>query len=229
MDFDPQRDGALGDSDASTDASSTCIDDGVCSFGCAGHDRDCDTTCGDGVCMGNAGELCVNCPADCMTTAAVCGNGACDPGESPGCVADCGPTPWPWTAEETELLQKINAVRIAGYTCPNGARAPQPAFTSADATAAAREWAWELAHQKFFMAGGTVCNGRTFEQRSENFALYDNASLSSGPSYPTVDTVLARWLTNADQCEGLMMPMYTRASIGVAHDDTNAYVIIYRD
>lgn len=91
------------------------ISDGICVFGCAGIDDDCTTTCGDGTCVdgtcvGNAGELCANCAMACMTTNAVCGNGACDPGEpGAGCYADCGPSPWPWTQEEADLLGMLNA------------------------------------------------------------------------------------------------------------------------
>lgn len=226
VDFDPRRDAGL-DAQLGLDGNPACVDDGVCTYGCADEDPDCATTCGDGVCMGNGGELCVNCAADCMTTTAVCGNGACDPGESPLCIADCGPSPWPWASEEAALLAKVNAVRATGYNCPNGARAARPAYTDAGATTAAREWTWELAHQKFFMMGGTVCNGRTFAQRSQNFALYMNAALVTGPSYPDVDAALAKWLSNANECDGVMAT-YTQASIGVAHDSTNAYVMILK-
>src|SRR5262245_12405958 len=45
----------------------------VCLVACVGLDSDCDTTCGDGTCVGNAGEMCNSCQSDCMTTNLVCG------------------------------------------------------------------------------------------------------------------------------------------------------------
>ena len=116
--FEPADGGVDALSDAGIDAlNPAClVSDGVCVFGCGGIDVDCATTCGDGTCVGNGGELCGNCAADCMTQRAACGNGACDPGEvAAGCIADCGPAPWPWTKEETELLTMVNATRDRIY------------------------------------------------------------------------------------------------------------------
>lgn len=232
IDFDSHRDAGTARDDAADaptpDANPACVlDDGVCTFGCVGIDNDCATTCGDGTCVGNAGEMCVNCQADCMTQSPVCGNGACDPGEAAaGCIADCGPMTWSWVAEEADLLAKLNTVRTAGYTCPNGARPPVGAVTIGVFTAAAREWTWELAHQNFFMLGGTVCNGRTIQDRSQNFTLYQGALLTGGPSaYPTVDEALAKWFGGAAECDALMSPLNT-VSIGVAHDGSDAYVVL---
>src|SRR5512146_1435669 len=58
-----------------------CVADGFCAPGCGAADPDCPTACGDGICVGNAGELCTTCAAGCRTTANVCGNGTCGPGE----------------------------------------------------------------------------------------------------------------------------------------------------
>ena len=83
-------------------------------------DADADTDspgfCGDGVCSADEGEGCTTCPADCDTTAPVCGNGACDPGELGVCEADCGPNPWPtsWENDAFAAFDEINALRAVG-------------------------------------------------------------------------------------------------------------------
>jgi hypothetical protein len=228
IDFDDRTDSSVAIDVLAIDGNPACISgDGNCPYGCAGADDDCITTCGDGVCIGNAGELCVNCAADCQTTNPVCGNGACDPGEAAaGCIADCGPAPWPWLAEETDLFAKINATRASGYACPNGPKPATGQMAMGVFEADAREWSWELAHQKFFMTGGTVCNGRTFMQRSNNFTTYAGFLNASGPSYPTVDAALALWLSNPGECDALLEPLVTNAAVAVAHDATNAYVLL---
>src|SRR5262249_30814047 len=65
--------------------------------------------CGDGICA--AGESCSIC-SDCRTTAVVCGNGACEAGEdSSSCLVDCGPSPWPWSADEQAAIMELNDFR----------------------------------------------------------------------------------------------------------------------
>ena len=122
-------------------------------------------TCGDGTCSGYDGELCVTCMADCRTLAPVCGNGACDAGESPDCYADCGPSPWVWTADEQALLTMINDARVNGTSCPTGGPITSPPLTSnTTLELAAREWAWERVHQEWTGPGGG-CNGRSVSDR----------------------------------------------------------------
>lgn len=121
--------------------------------------------CGDGVCAGNAGELCNNCAADCATLAQVCGNGACEAGEQPSCYADCGPVPWPWSSDATAMLAALNQARTNGRVCPGGTVTLTGPALVYDPTLepTAREWAWEAAHEDWQPANG--CNGRTSEDR----------------------------------------------------------------
>lgn len=203
------------------------VSDGVCVFGCGGIDADCATTCGDGTCMGNGGELCGNCAADCMTQSAVCGNGACDPGEAAaGCIADCGPVPWPWTDEEAELLAMVNATRATGYACPSGAAPVAGALSATTFSPGSREWAWELAHQNTFMVGGTVCNGRTFSQRAMAGG-YTAGVIVGGPAATSPAAVLGRILTDPVRCPEVLNGAYTRVDIGTAYDAYNSYVLIF--
>jgi uncharacterized protein YkwD len=230
--FDARSDG--GGVDAADDATPDAVNpacliaDGVCVFGCARIDDDCSTTCGDGTCIGNAGELCVSCSADCNTTTPVCGNGACDPGEAAaGCHADCGPAPWPWLQEEADLLEQINATRATGYACPAGAVPAAPALTATSFTPGAREWVWELAHQKFFMSGGVVCNGRTFAERA-TIGGYNAGMNAGGPSTTTVAIALSRWLGDSSQCSALLAATYTQIEVAVAHDADHAFVLLLK-
>jgi hypothetical protein len=218
-----------GDSDSMSDgdgASATCAGgDGVCRLSCVAVDPDCTTTCNDGRCVGNAGELCSSCPSDCNTQAVVCGNGACDPGEdSDLCYADCGPSPWPWVSDETQLLGRINQARTQGINCPGAPTPVVGALTmSPTIQVASREWSWEIAHQG--LTGDNACNGRSLPNRAfaagANFVLY-----ALGPT-TTVDQAADFWLADGQACQAIMNGSRTTIGVAVAHDTMpNAYVIL---
>jgi hypothetical protein len=187
-------------------------------------DPDCATTCGDGRCDGNAGELCGACPADCATVDPVCGNGACELDElDGGCVADCGPVPWPWTTEEDELVALVNDVRVAGYTCTTTPAMSAALVVDPALEPAAREWAWELAHHRFFEPAGGACNGRTAADRevAGGFTGYLTAT-----GYPRARDVLTAWLADPNQCAILMSAVPTHAFAAIAHDADAGYVLV---
>jgi hypothetical protein len=222
--FDGGSDAATGRDDAATDAdaSAACVGgDMVCRVSCLAVDPDCVTTCGDGICVGNAEELCTTC-ADCVTLDPVCGNGACDPGEdSDICYADCGPSPWPWTAQEAELLVLVNNARAAGITCPAMGMVTGPALTvNAAFGPAAREWAWEIAHQGYQGSGG--CNGRTGADRINAIGATANVGSWTGS---TPQAALDTWLVDAVTCPIVADPTYTRVGVGVAHDAMNGFAM----
>lgn len=179
--------------------------------------------CGDGVCAGNAGELCSTCAADCANQTVTCGNGQCEAGESPSCYADCGPTPWTWAGEETQLATLINNARTQGFTCPGAAKVTRTAFILDDALKpGAREWVWELAHQDFFN-NGNYCNGRTLGDRKALGGDFTGYLLASG--YTTVQAAFDSWMTSATLCPIVMSGAATRASIAVALDTTTGFII----
>jgi uncharacterized protein YkwD len=183
--------------------------------------------CGDGCCDGNHGELCATCSSDCATTNPVCGNGACDPGEdSTTCYADCGPSPWPWSGEETMLVTAINQARTGGTKCPGMARTTVPALTP-DATMlpGARENAWEIAHQGFFMVNGTMCNGRTL---GDLFTEYGFSGQTSQVDGSTPAAAVTGWLSSASLCPIVMNASITAIGPAVAHDMHAAYIVRYR-
>lgn len=213
--------------DAALDAFESCAaGDGLCAVACVGTDPDCTTTCGDGRCVGNAGELCNNCNADCKTMNPVCGNGACDPGEAMYCFADCGPAPWPWTADQDALFTLINQTRTAGVTCPGGSFATAPAV-SRDPVIEASEHAyvWEIAHQGYYESTGMTCDGRTGVQRAmaNNFNAFmfvvDVATPQDAMNY---------FVTTATTCALLMDPSFTVAGAAVAKDAHLGYEIVLR-
>jgi hypothetical protein len=211
---------------ATVDPSACQPGDEVCPFGCVGTDPDCTTSCGDGLCIGNAGELCRTCAADCATLEPVCGNGACDPGEpETGCIADCGPAPWPWLADEEELVALIDQIRTGGFMCATMPVTQLALELDPALEPAAREWAWELAHHRYFDAAGGACNGRIAADREAagGFTGYVTAA-----GYTTARDALTAWLADPIQCEILMSPVPTQAFVAIAHDVTTGFVVVLR-
>jgi len=199
--------------------------DNTCTAACVGMDPDCITTCGDNRCVGNAGELCGACMADCATTAVVCGNAQCQTGESAtSCFADCGPSPWTWTPEEQQLLTLVQNARTNGFTCPGGSMVTRPAFTvSAAMLPAAREWVWEMSHHNYF--GGSnaeACNGRTAAQRQQQggFSGYVRSA-----GYASVQDAFDNWMASTTLCP-IVMGSATTAAIAVSFDTRKAYLLV---
>lgn len=201
--------------------------DGVCRYSCVAEDPDCVATAGDGVCVGNAGELCTSDP-DCDTREDVCGNGACSATEgSDLCYADCGPDPWPWTSLEEEVLMLVNEARARGIACAGRDPVVLGPLTLDDGMlAGARERAWELAHQEQ-SAAGPACNGRsTAEIAAEVGAgavlLYRDPDGTRRPS----DAVSA-WI-GAGVCLSLIDPAMTSAAVAVAYDADRGFALFVR-
>ena len=221
-----QPDATVADAGLDAPAGACAGGDGVCLVACLVDDPDCNTTCGDGRCVGNAGELCGNCSADCATTAVVCGNGDCEAGETPDCYADCGPSPWTWSAEEQQLLAMINGARTGGFTCPGGAQVTRPAFTvdTGAMHAGAREWAWEVAHHDFAVNGGAACNGRTLMQRKITAGAFNSYMRASG--YADIQAVFDNWMGTQSSCDIIMSSSTTTIAVAVTYEVDNAYVVL---
>jgi hypothetical protein len=198
--------------------------DGICLIECVGVDPDCVTTCGDGICVGNAGELCTSCAADCATRTGGCGNGACEAGEAgAGCYADCGPDPWPWIGDEQLVVDAINLARTGGTTCPGGSMRTAPALpVDSGLLVPAREWAWERAHQNYPGGTGGACNGRTFQERAMEGGFSDALSLSGTG---TAQDALTYWFSNGQSCN-MLMDATTTMFVAVGHDVQGAYVVV---
>jgi hypothetical protein len=211
--------------DTAHDTAGLCVDgDGICLVSCVAMDSDCVTTCGDGRCVGNAGEYCHDCAADCMTLDPVCGNGACDPGEAPDCYADCGPSPWTWTADEQELRDMLNAARVNGTMCPGAPLRTAPMFVDdTSLELGAREWSWEIVHQGPPAAGR--CNGRTIGD-----VILAVSGGSSGyvwiANVPTAADTVAFFLGTQNICNSIMSNTFMRIGAGVARDNGNRFTII---
>jgi hypothetical protein len=214
--------------DAAIDAADlTCPGgDDKCTVDCVTEDPDCQTTCGDGRCVGNAGEMCGICASDC-NVASACGNGHCEMGESPDCFADCGPSPWTFAADETALFDMVNAARTGGTMCP-GTTMPTtaPALARHDPfLAGIREWAWEIAHQNVFITGGNSCNGRNAVTRvGANFG-----SFIQSRNHADVQAAFTSWITTANLCTVIMNPTRTKANVAFANDVTRGFVIVLAD
>ncbi len=221
-------DSALGDGSLIDAPAATCAGgDDVCLVACIAMDPDCVTTCGDNRCVGNAGELCGACNADCATTAAVCGNAQCQPGEIPDCYADCGPVPWMWNAEEQQLMTLVNNARTSGTACPNDPGGTRPAFTIDPAFAAgAREWVWEMSHSDYFGPTPAGCNGRTYEQRRSDGGGFSGYVRSRG--YATVQLAFNAWMASATQCPIVMSATATKMYASVAFDTAKSYVLLIK-
>jgi hypothetical protein len=181
--------------------------------------------CGDGLCAGQSVELCVSCAADCATLAKVCGNGACEPDEQLTCIADCGPSPWPWGAEADEVIAAVNNARQMGVTCPSGGGGQVVDLLAYDATleAGAREFSWEAAHQEWAATDG--CNGRTGVERlaaygaSSGWKTFDASSSSDA---------VATLLAFAPACPELMRASNTMIGAAAAHDVITSHAIMLR-
>ncbi len=227
-DADPGDGASDGSSDAPTDTTmGACAGgDNACLVSCVATDPDCMTTCGDNRCVGNAGELCSSCAADCNTTAAVCGNGQCQAGESPDCFADCGPTPWTWAAEEAQLLALVQNARTSGFACPSMTSVTRPAFTvSAALLPPAREWVWEMSHHNYFgTTAQASCNGRSAAQREADggFTGYVRSA-----GYDTVQAAFNAWMASASQCP-IVMSTASMAAIAVSFDTRKSFILVLK-
>lgn len=216
--------------DGDADLTLTCVaGDGVCRQSCLATDPDCTTTCGDGVCIGNAGELCPTC-AECNTTAPICGNGACDAGEDDDiCFADCGPSPWSWTAQESDLLAKINAARAAGIDCgPSGPVTAPGLAQMANLMPASREWSWEFAHHQLDPNAPASCNGRSLQDRLANSGItgaYGAVAYVGGGATP--QDALDSWIATPTLCAIVADAQHTMVGVGVAHDATRGFVVVF--
>lgn len=193
--------------------------DAAVSIGDASIDAATIAVCGNGICEGALGELCGMCAGDCAVQTVVCGNGECQTGEDgTNCYADCGPAPWPWTQEETDLLNAVNAARTGGVTCPGDASArTAAAFTATTTmTPGTREMAWELVHQMGSSANGTSCNGRTFAEREQAYG--GNGGLSVYGNVTTSAMAVNVWKSDSTLCP-ILFTTASQASTAVAHDN----------
>ena len=180
--------------------------------------------CGDQVCSGGAGELCSAC-SDCATLAQVCGNGACDPGESPGCYADCGPTPWTWTSDANALLAAVNQARTNGTMCPGGGGMQiRPALVyDTSLEPFAREVAWETAHESW--TNNVGCNGRSF---SDQLTMLGAAALWKVYGAATPGDAIGFLLGMMGSCNSIMAAGITQLGGAGAYDALNAHTIVLR-
>lgn len=224
---DSSIDSALNDGPGIDAPPGSCAgNDNTCLVACVATDPDCVTTCGDNRCVGNAGELCGNCTADCATTSTVCGNAECEPGESPDCFADCGPVPWTWATEEQQLITLINNARTNGFACPGAALVTRPAYTIDPAMKpGAREWIWEMSHHDYFGNNGDGCSGRTAAQRKidGNFTGYTRSR-----GYATVQIAFDTWMASATSCPIVMSPNATQMNVAVSFDTAKSYLMMMR-
>lgn len=193
--------------------------DGCCPSACsAATDSDCVAVCGDGACTVAAGELCTSCAADCNTTATVCGNGACQSGEtSASCLADCGPSPWTsgWATWESEVVTLFNMHRAAGTDCPSGAKSPVGAVTmEGPLQTASRLHSWDQSYSNYF--SHTSCNGRTFTQRaSAQGTSAFGEIIARGQTSPA--SAVSSWMASTSgHCDIIMNGSYTRVGVGYA-------------
>jgi hypothetical protein len=229
--FRAARDGGdVAPADSSDDATtaeapdaSPCVDgDGTCPQGCAGLDSDCVAVCGDGMCVGNAGETCGNCMADCDTMADVCGNGFCDPGEDgTNCATDCGPSPWPaaYVQLEADGLAAMNQLRTGGVTCPGDA---MPTVAGAvigdppDGAMAARRMAWQIAHEPYYPSSGALCNGVGLASVLSGYGEIEFlAGCASGSCAMNV------FAGSDNTCADFMKASWTHVTIGAVFDPVN--------
>jgi hypothetical protein len=222
----PDRDASDPDGGSTTDAApATCVSsDNQCLVACVGQDTDCETTCGDGRCVGNSGEEhCGTCPSDCNTQAVVCGNGECEPGETPDCYADCGPSPWQWDAEENVLLMRVNAARTSGFNCPGPPTTVElPLQISTTMRPGTREWAWDLAHN--LSTGSASCNGRSMPQRV--MAAGGGVVWYAYNPGLTPEAAIDFFLADGSACQSIMNGNWTTIGLGAAKDVINGYVIM---
>ncbi|HEY5921076.1 MAG TPA: CAP domain-containing protein [Kofleriaceae bacterium] len=209
-------------------AITTCVNgDMCCPSGCTqANDNDCNAVCGDGTCAGTQGELCTNCAMDCRTTQAVCGNGACQTGEtSASCYVDCGPSPWPsmWATYEMQVLTAMNTHRMAGTDCPSGAKSAVGALSMSTALQRASELhSWDQSYSGYF--SHTSCNTRTFTQRASAQGTTVSAE-NIAIGYASPSAAVAGWMSStAGHCDAIMNGNYSTVGIGYAKHTTGQHL-----
>jgi uncharacterized protein YkwD len=183
--------------------------------------------CGDAICAGLDGELCTNC-ADCATTANVCGNGACQAGEtSSSCRPDCGGDPWPSQAasDEAEVLRLINQHRAAGTDCPTTLQAVVPPLTGeALLQQAARLHSWDQSFSGY--VSHTSCNGRTPWTRAA-----DVGTTATGETiawgYDTPAQAVDGWMRSQGHC-AILMSARSVVGIGRSFENGRLWTAMFR-
>jgi uncharacterized protein YkwD len=156
----------------------------------------------------------------------VCGNGACQTGEtSASCYVDCGPAPWPsaWATFDTQVLAAMNMHRMAGTDCPSGAKAPVGALTmSTPLQRASQLHSWDQSYSGYF--NHTSCNGRTYIQRaSAQGAQVSAENIAIG--YTTPAAAVAGWMSStAGHCDAIMNGSYSTVGIGYAKHTTGQHL-----
>jgi uncharacterized protein YkwD len=217
--------------------------DGTCDADedCASCEADCGTcpapepppptepVCGDAVCDGLAGEMCTTCP-ECDTTDVVCGNGACESGETAAsCRPDCGDEPWPnaWAQWEDDVVALINEHRAAGTDCPSGPKDPVgPVAMDPALQQAARLHSWDQSYSGYF--SHTSCNGRSPWAR----AAAAGTSASSeviGWGYSSPEAIVNGWLSSTSgHCDALLNGSRSLVGVGYASEGARLWTGMFR-
>ncbi len=181
------------------------------------------SACGDATCDGLGGEMCTTCGVDCAVTTAVCGNGACQTGETTSsCRPDCGVDPWPgtWAGYEAEVVRLINEARAAGNDCPSGPKEPiGPVTVDPLLQQAARLHSWDQSYSGY--VAHTSCNGRSAYRRALDVGTSCAAEIiGRGPLTPK--SIVDAWLASTSgHCD---IVMGNRMIIGVGMSAERSYL-----
>lgn len=124
---------------------------------------------------------------------------------------------------QTEVLQRVNAVRAAGAVCGSTTfAAAAPLTWNSFLLQAARDHSSDMGQNNYFSHDSL--NGRTPTQRMRAAgynSLYVGENIAAGQ--PTVENVVTKWINSPDHCKNLMNPRFRNIGVACVRNDATTY------
>lgn len=138
----------------------------------------------------------------------------------PRCTVNGGEWPTAWAERERGVLEAVNEVRAEGAVCDGVPQPPVgPLAHDALLELAARRHSLDMAEQRYF--DHTSLDGRTPEDRVREVGWTGRGPIGENIAWgaPTVEAVMAGWMSSPGHCLNIMSPSYRTLGVGYAEVD----------